>query len=629
MRTAVVVSCFILIATLPVLAVAPATSAAAYTVYPAPPVLGPGAGEPSIGVNVNTGAVMFQNFVKTLRVTFNDSTLPASAAWHDVTPPQSIINVDPILSTDSVTGRTFAGGLDGQCSVLAYTDDDGATWNPVGNSCASPAYDHETIGSGPFLTNDPLVPPHTYSRIVYYCAQEIVDECAFSLDGGVTFAPAVPVSPTLVCGSLHGSVNVGANGVAFLPIRSCGSGSSGLSVSKTNGRNWASVLLPGGRPSVGGFDPDVATTPSGWAYVGYANAASHPVVVLTTTNGSSFSGPWDVGASVGIQSTAFTEMVAGDDDRATLVFLGTTTPGNAYAEGFPGVWNLYAATTLDAGATWNTVQITTDPVQRGWICAAGITCPDSGTRGRNLLDFIDAQVDAKGRVVIAFADGCIGACAGPNGTAAQSTSDFATIARQTCGPSLFASVGNLEGATPCSTVAPPPPSPGPLPSTLYARGLLPEGTADGLVTIVLPTDTLSPVPPSQGAPKFITNKASRSGGNAGTIWDAHWAIAATGSGYQLSNSTVTAHVWLTGGGGTVKVALYDAGPGDFANVSTPLAVQNVTIPLTPVPTEIVVTFAGITAQLAHGFELYADYAGTGDSQAFYDSTLTPTRVEIS
>jgi hypothetical protein len=79
------------------------------------------------------------------------------------------------------------------------------------------------------------------------------------------------------------------------------------------------------------------------------------------------------------------------------------------------------------------VKATTDPVQRGWMCASGTTCGS----GRNLLDFMDATIDAKGSVLVGYADGCISTCAGPTGTKAQSTSDRGTIARQNAGTTLF------------------------------------------------------------------------------------------------------------------------------------------------------------------------------------------------
>ena len=72
-----------------------------------------------------------------------------------------------------------------------------------------------------------------------------------------------------------------------------------------------------------------------------------------------------------------------------------------------------------------------DPVQRGSICLKGTTCGAS----RNLLDFMDIGVDAEGRVLVGFADGCVGTCvaSGPNSGAA-----IGTIARQSGGTRLFA-----------------------------------------------------------------------------------------------------------------------------------------------------------------------------------------------
>ena len=43
----------------------------------------------------------------------------------------------PILFTDHTTGRTFVSQLSADCSLMAFTDNDGASWfqNPVGEAC--------------------------------------------------------------------------------------------------------------------------------------------------------------------------------------------------------------------------------------------------------------------------------------------------------------------------------------------------------------------------------------------------------------------------------------------------------------------------------------------------------------
>ena len=65
------------------------------------------------------------------------------------------------------------------------------------------------------------------------------------------------------------------------------------------------------------------------------------------------------------------------------------------------------AHTYDGGATWTVANATPgDPVQRGTICSSGTTCGAT----RNLLDFMDATKDARGRVLVGYADGCVGGC---------------------------------------------------------------------------------------------------------------------------------------------------------------------------------------------------------------------------
>jgi hypothetical protein len=70
-------------------------------------------------------------------------------------------------------------------------------------------------------------------------------------------------------------------------------------------------------------------------------------------------------------------------------------------------------------------------VQRGSICTGGTTCGND----RNLLDFIDATIDSHGRVEVAFADGCIGACV--TDPSVNNHDAYATIARQSSGSPLL------------------------------------------------------------------------------------------------------------------------------------------------------------------------------------------------
>ena len=117
-----------------------------------------------------------------------------------------------------------------------------------------------------------------------------------------------------------------------------------------------------------------------------------------------------------IKNATFVTATAGSSGRAAVAFFGTETGGNNWSCGagddcslsaqgvstgisarplFTGVWYLYISTTFDGGKTWTTQNATPgDPIQRGGICG-GSTC-------RNLLDFMDLQIDKEGRILVGW-----------------------------------------------------------------------------------------------------------------------------------------------------------------------------------------------------------------------------------
>src|SRR5713226_3165642 len=147
----------------------PPPGVATFINYPAPDNIPPatgstssgahGAGEPSIGVNWNTGKTFIQAGNHTLRVTFNDAVKPASATWEDKRSPFARVSLDPILFTDDGhfggPNRTFESQLDGACSTTSFTDDDANTWLPS-QGCGVPAgVDHQTVGGGRYASPAP------------------------------------------------------------------------------------------------------------------------------------------------------------------------------------------------------------------------------------------------------------------------------------------------------------------------------------------------------------------------------------------------------------------------------------------------------------------------------------------
>ena len=170
------------------------------------------AGEPSIGADWNSGKIMFQAGLETDRVTINGAT----TTWENISSTAtSMLSLDPILFTDSATGRTFVSQLAGACSLSSFTDNDGTSYTPA-VGCGVPAgIDHQTIGGGPFAHSavPQLPPPVGYQHAIYYCSQDVVDaSCAVSMNGGLTYGPAVPIYTLNDCGGLHGHIKVGPDG---------------------------------------------------------------------------------------------------------------------------------------------------------------------------------------------------------------------------------------------------------------------------------------------------------------------------------------------------------------------------------------------------------------------------------
>ncbi len=425
---------------------------------PADSGLGLSAGEPSIGFGKPSaqfpgGRAMFIAALETLRVSFDDCSSPAKDTWEDVSSTTtSLATLDPILESDKdSTGRTFVSQLGPKTSFLAFTDDDGDTWTPSQGSPVNPGVDHQTIGVGPFDGNLPDG-IGAYPSAVYYASQDVaIAQLGISRDGGLTFGAAVPMYNLSQCGGLHGHVTVGPDGAVYVPNKSCtpgatgvaGGGAQGFVVSVDEGTTFNIRTVPGSvsgnnDPSVGvGRGDEVA---GGRVYFGYSESG-RPKIATSDDKGVTWTTPVDVGAPFSIRNTVFPQVVAGDDDRASFMFIGTPTGGDYQdAANFAGVWHMYIATTYDGGQTWTTVDTTpNDPVQLGSICTSGTTCGAD----RNLLDFNDLKMDYEGRIVGAYADGCVG-CNSP----ATSRSALATIVRQSGGKRLLAQFDPPENGKP-------------------------------------------------------------------------------------------------------------------------------------------------------------------------------------
>lgn len=444
----------------------------------------------------NGGRVMlFGGFSPELyRATFNDCSSPAKPNWEAkplllaATPRAA---GDPILFTDHDTGRTFVSQLEGLTpagSSTDITDDDGDNFTPSEGSSLPSDVDHQTFGGGIFHSGG-LGPITAYPNAVYYASQSVADaRAAVSQDGGVTFGPGFPMYTINDCAGLHGHIKVSPkDGTVYVPNVGCGGAvpfhdtdaKQAVIVSEDNGMTWNVRPIPDSTTHGNGNeqnthlqtrDPSVTIDADGTVYFVYqaedrltevsdpADKAgdTHPKVAVSHDKGLTWAPSIDVGANVingaPIKNATFVTATAGSSGRAAVAFFGTETGGNNWACGesddcsgdtmlfprdpFTGVWYLYISTTFDGGQTWTTQNVTPgDPIQRGGICG-GSTC-------RNLLDFMDLQIDKEGRVLVAGVDGCIGPCVQGGG---NSFSAKGFITRQSGGKRMLAQYDPAEPA---------------------------------------------------------------------------------------------------------------------------------------------------------------------------------------
>jgi PKD repeat protein len=455
-----------------------------YYNYAPGPGVGEAAGEPSIGFNPANGKVMYLAGLQTLQVTLPEKIAPlgsvpkaCDATWTDVSfTGTRVRSADPIMFTDQGTGRTFVSQLNtvtqtspvliGLNSLMAYTDDDGASWTPAQINPPDGSNDHETVGAGPYpAALSSLGNSVNKGHAVYYCGQggyvlalTSIAYCSRSDDGGLTFNKSIPAYTDAASGcsqAIHGHVKVAPDGTVYLPNAQCGGGQA-VAVSTDAGTTWTVHTVPGSASPSGAtdiIDPSVAVSKDApiapatsntmyFAYAGAVGSDNRMFVTVTKDRGATWSTPVDVGASLGIKNVVFPAAVAGDSNRAAVAFLGTTTSGDHQAANFTGTWYGFVAHTYDGGVTWTTVNATpAGPVQRNsciWNGGGNNPC-------RNLLDFTDATMDDKGMVLFGFADGCVNECetGGPNSYASK-----ATIARQSGGKGLLAQFDPLEPTFP-------------------------------------------------------------------------------------------------------------------------------------------------------------------------------------
>lgn len=415
--------------------------------------------EPSLGITSNgtifmesatvvQRGVLLINEIQRIVRSWNDCD-----AWQDVTleldlqeteqsvPPQSN---DPMVHVDEDTDRVFNLDMQGLfCNWLSYSDDDGESWtvNPV--ACGQPpVLDHPTIFTGPPAdpVDETVLSKTGYPNVVYLCVNRIADSaCARSLDGGQTFGPFFPLafSGSCIGASLHHFGVTDDAGRVFLgQVNQC-TGDPVVAVSTDDARTWRAPVSVGSGPAFG-HDVDVAVDDAGNVYAGWIDDDRRPRLAVSTDHGSSWSAPLDP-APDRLNTTSFLSLEAGAEGRLALSYYGTnaTNPGASNAP-----WGGLITVSTDAlsgSPTFETTNVnaSADPVARG-ACNGNNRC-EPPQFGGSPGDFLDVQIDDKGRPWTSMVDVCNGSCI--NGTQKSGQRAFAGTLED--GPRLAGGNGQL------------------------------------------------------------------------------------------------------------------------------------------------------------------------------------------
>jgi hypothetical protein len=192
---------------------------------------------------------------------------------------------------------------------------------------------------------------------------------------------------------------------------------------------------------------------------GTVSGSSQIYMAVSTNHGATWGPAVRVTAATpNLQTSLFPWIVAGDPGRVDIVWYGTPTLGACPnqpcgSSAITAHWSVMMAQSLNAivngkpnvNPAFATTQVSEVSNHYGSICTFGISCTTGGDRG--LLDFISVTIGLKGEANVVWADAV-------NQDGAGTSAAIIGFNRQYAGPSLYASVGQVNGTAPATGHAP-------------------------------------------------------------------------------------------------------------------------------------------------------------------------------
>ena len=184
--------------------------------------------------------------------------------------------------------------------------------------------------------------------------------------------------------------------------------------------------------SVGNVFPQLAVDREGNLYAAWSAGATTIQMATSTDRGVTWSTPVQVNDSSGTNIMPW--IVAGDPGRVNVVWYRSPLKGNPNVP--ESTWDIFMAQSLNAlgkRPRFQTARVNDTLIHRGEICLRGLACDLDGS-DRSFLEFPSVAIDSRGAAVVTF-----------NDNTNQVAAPYVMVSKQVKGPSLFKSVGKLDG----------------------------------------------------------------------------------------------------------------------------------------------------------------------------------------
>ena len=413
-----------------------------------------GGGEPSMAIaRDGTIYVSYPGSAMDMVVSTNGGT-----SWSPATSPEAPSG-DTSVNVDS-SGAVYESNLRGidlttnmlQVDVFKSFDK-GQTWPIKGQSFLSSS---NTTGQ-PFFVDrqwtDAVIPPGKTTNqalvgIEYHDWAPGAIWVSTSIDGGARYGAPVDVmtSPLAaqagLCDTIPGGLKIvpygtNAYGVAYkhpgriyvtwLAADAAGNVATGCNetqlqafhsvwaaYSDDGGATWTDQLVYDAGPFHDGSEifADLTLDDQGNPYVAFAMniLPEFDIWVSASFDGQTWMQP--VKANLGTGTHYYPAVAAGKPGQIVVAYIETpdVIPTTAYGKPSPGgdatsYWTVSVAQSLNFNSgqpTFANSVVTPTPMHYGDVCTLGIFCAVTPGANRDLLDFIDAQIDPKGRAHISF-----------------------------------------------------------------------------------------------------------------------------------------------------------------------------------------------------------------------------------